>query len=119
MPILNDINIVDKKISGGPEVCDNSQVLLLYKLALSENDLHDGKTLESTYSPDIPISVKVSEETLLKGVYRGLLGMRGGGSVRMLVIPPELGFGERGYGKVPGNTTLYVEVCVVAVEPLM
>ena len=85
-------------------------------LALSEEDLHSGCFLESTYSPDIPISVRVNEETLLEGIYKGLIGMRGGGSVRTIIIPPEMGYGERGFGPVPANATLFAEVCVVAVN---
>lgn len=115
MKILQDIEWVDKKKSGGPEVIENSEVLLLYKLALSENDLHSGKLLESTYSPDIPVSVKVNEEVLLRGIYKGILGMKGGGSIRCITIPPKYGFGERGYGNVPPNSTIYAEVCIVAV----
>lgn len=117
MDIVQGNRYKDKKISGGPEVSRNSTVVLLYKLALSESDLCNGKLLESTYSPDIPVSVKVNEETLLKGIYKGILGMRGGGSVRNIVIPPEDGFGEKGYANVPPNATLYAEICVVAVEP--
>lgn len=117
MDIIQENSYKDEKISGGPEVCRNSTVLLLYKLALSESNLYSGKLLESTYSPDIPVSVKVSEENLLTGIYKGILGMRGGGSVRHIVIPPEDGFGEKGYGKVPPNATLYAEICIVAVEP--
>lgn len=117
MNIIQGNRYKDEKISGGPEVCENSMVLLLYKLALSENDLCSGKLLESTYSPDIPVSVKVNEANLLKGIYKGILGMRGGGSVRHIIIPPEEGFGEKGYGNVPPNATLYAEICIVAVEP--
>lgn len=116
MSSLTDFKYTDVKISGGPEVHRNSTVLVLYKLALTEKDLHNGKFLESTYSPDIPLSVKVNEETLLKGICEGLIGMHGGGSVRTIVIPPEMGYGDRGYGLVPANSTLYVEVCVVAVN---
>lgn len=106
----------DQKISGGPIVNYNSTVLLLYKLALSETDLRNGQLLESTYSPDIPISVMVNEGTLLKGIYRGIIGMHGGGSIRMMVIPSEMGYGTRGYGPIPPNATLFAEVCVVAVN---
>lgn len=110
------IKYIDKKTSCGPIVEDNSTVLLLYKLALSEEALKTGQYIESTYSPDTPICVTVNEETLLEGIYRGILGMHGGGSVREIIIPPEMGYGDRGYGKIPAHTTLYAEICVVSVD---
>lgn len=111
------VTITDLKISGGPEIKQHSTVVLLYKVALTKEDLKNGKYLESTYSPDRPVEIRdVSEENLLLGVYEGILGMRGGGSQRYLIIPPELGYGKRGYGNVPPNATLHIEVCVVSVE---
>lgn len=113
---FNNFSYTDNKISGGPEICEDSMVLILYKLALSEKDLYGGNYLESTYSPDIPILIKVNRETLLEGIYKGLIGMHGGGSVRSIVIPPEMGYGKLGFGPIPPNATLFAEVCVVAVN---
>lgn len=110
-------SLIDVKVSGGPEIIDNSSVLLLYKIALSTDELDKGKYIESTYSPDIPIRVVVNTETLLLGIYKGLIGMHGGGSVRRIVVPPNLGYGEKGYGHIKPNTTLFVELCVVSVDP--
>ena len=116
MPLPEGFHYIDVKKSGGPEVKDNSSLLILYRIALSEDDLRNDKSIETTYSPDIPIPIKVNKNVLLSGIYHGLIGMRGGGSIRVIVIPPEMGYGSRGYGNVPPNTTLYAEVCVVSVE---
>lgn len=106
----------DIKESGGPEIIDNSDILILYKVALSKENLNNGVLIESTYNPDIPVLIRVNEESLLYGVYKGLLGMHGGGSVRQIDIPPYMAFGDRGFGKVPPNKYIYVEVCVVSVN---
>ena len=113
---MSDIIINDIKISGGPEVRHNSKLLLLYKIALSREDLVSGNYIESTWNPDIPILVKVAQSSLLRGIYEGILGMHGGGSVRQIEIPPEKAFGSRGYGSIPKDSSLFVEICAVSVD---
>lgn len=106
----------DIKISGGPEVKDNSDVLLLYKIAITKENLEAGKYIESTYNPDIPIRVNINPEVLLGGIYKGVIGMHGGGSVRQICIPPNMAYGDRGFGAIPPGSSLYVEICVVSVD---
>lgn len=112
---MKNFEYSDIKISGGPKIEKNSEILLLYKIALTKEDLNNGKFIESTYNPDIPIKVKVNIEVLLSGVYQGLLGMHGGGSIRHIFIPANMAYGIKGFGKIPPNSPLYIEVCVVSV----
>ncbi|MDX2282517.1 MAG: FKBP-type peptidyl-prolyl cis-trans isomerase [Bacteroidia bacterium] len=46
---------------------------------------------------------------LIRGWQIGLTQVRTGSRVR-LVIPPELGYGERGSGKIPANSTLVFDI---------
>jgi FKBP-type peptidyl-prolyl cis-trans isomerase len=48
-------------------------------------------------------------EDLIKGWQEGIPGMKPGG-IRRLKIPPELAYGEKGRGKIPGNATLVFEI---------
>jgi len=53
---------------------------------------------------------------VLAGWDAGLLGMRCGGT-RRLIVPPSLGYGARGAGPVPPEATLVFEVRLLNVQP--
>lgn len=110
------VEITDVKVSLGAQVEDGDRVGLLYRLALSEADLGSGTLIESTYSPERPIEVIVEPGELLAGVYEGLLGMHGSGSVRVIRIPAEKGYGKSGFRDIRPGADLWLEVCVVYVS---
>ena len=105
----------ETKICEGPKLKEGDTVELLYKLALSEEDLNEGRFVESTYSPDIPIRIKVSRAHMLAGVYEGVIGMGTGGSLRRIFIPAELGYGNRAWKEIPKNQDLVIDVCVARI----
>jgi FKBP-type peptidyl-prolyl cis-trans isomerase len=55
----------------------------------------------------------------LPGLDLGVRGMRVGGQ-RLLIVPPELAYGEKGIGEIPGNATLTftVELLSIKTSPL-
>ncbi len=56
----------------------------------------------------------LGSEQVFEGWNEGMLSMKEGGS-RQLIIPPELGLGEEGFGDfIPPNSTLILEVDLVA-----
>lgn len=111
------VELLDVKLCGGPVVSMGSTISLLYKVALSEEDLSNGRLLESNYSPDVPLICRVDKNELLAGIVEGLIGMRSGGSVRRLRIPPALAYGQRGAEGVPPGADLWVELCVSRILP--
>lgn len=46
---------------------------------------------------------------------QGVRGMRVGG-LRKLRVPPELGYGEKGIGEVPPNSTLDIDVELLSIK---
>jgi FKBP-type peptidyl-prolyl cis-trans isomerase FkpA len=62
-----------------------------------------------------PLEVPLGYGRVIAGWDQGVVGMRVGGR-RKLVVPPALGYGDAGRGRIPTNSTLVFEVELVGVE---
>ena len=65
----------------------------------------DGKEFDASYKRGTPLSFQLGAGRVIKGWELGLLDMCPGDK-RTLTIPPELGYGARGMGPIPGGATL-------------
>ncbi|XP_058717599.1 peptidyl-prolyl cis-trans isomerase FKBP2 [Poecile atricapillus] len=78
--------------------------------------LEDGTPFDSSLSPEQPFVFSLGTGQVIKGWDQGLLGMCEG-EKRKLVIPPELGYGDRGAPpKIPGGAVLIFEVELLKIE---
>jgi FKBP-type peptidyl-prolyl cis-trans isomerase len=72
--------------------------------------LENGTEFDSSRRRDEPFGFPLGVGYVIPGWDQGVVGMRVGGK-RKLTVPPELGYGARGAGRViPPNATLIFEV---------
>lgn len=72
----------------------------------------DGKLIESSWSGGAPATFPL--QNLIEGWKQGIPGMKVGGR-RLLVIPPDLGYGAQGGGPIGPNETLIFVIDLLGV----
>jgi peptidylprolyl isomerase len=68
-----------------------------------------GEEFDASYNRGTPLEFRLGIGQVIQGWDQGVAGMKVGGR-RQLVIPPHLGYGDRGAGGViqPGETLIFV-----------
>jgi FKBP-type peptidyl-prolyl cis-trans isomerase len=102
--------IDDVKFGIGQEVKSGDTVVVNYI-----GTLQNGTEFDNSYKRGQTFSFKVGEGQVIKGWEEGLVGMKVGGQ-RMLVIPPEMGYGEQNIGPIPANSTLVFAIELVEIK---
>jgi FKBP-type peptidyl-prolyl cis-trans isomerase FkpA len=96
----------DVKTGAGETVTGRGQTVIVHYTGW----LEDETRFDSSRDRDDPFSFPVDCGYVIPGWDEGVKGMQVGG-IRRLVIPPALGYGERGAGGViPPNATLVFEI---------
>jgi len=96
---------IDVTVGTGLEAKTGSAVSVHYV-----GKLADGTVFDSSRGRGTPFSFIIGQGKVIRGWEQGVVGMRVGGT-RKLVIPPQLGYGEAGSPpNIPGNATLMFEI---------
>ena|SRR3989344_465760 len=102
--LLQEVMVQDLIVGTGAVAQKGQKVLINYIARLENN------TIFETSPSDHPFSFILGDGQVLPGLDKGMYGMQVGG-VRIITIPPELGYGSKGkQGVVPPNTTLIYQV---------
>ena len=109
------LQYVDLTVGSGDVAKIGDQVSVHYTGWLQNPDGSKGKKFDSSKDRGQPFQFALGQGQVIKGWDDGVQGMKVGG-VRELIIPPALGYGQRGAGGViPPNATLIFEVELLGV----
>lgn len=100
----------DFSVGDGAEATSGDRVTVHYRGWLT-----NGTMFDASYDRGEPFTFRLGAGQVIKGWDEGVVGMRVGGE-RRLRIPPELGYGDRGTGPIPGGATLLFDVELLEVE---
>ena len=100
-----DLVITDVTEGDGAEATSGSTVSVHY-VGVAHSS---GEEFDASYNRGTPLQFRIGVGQVIQGWDQGVEGMKVGGR-RQLVIPPHLGYGDRGAGGVikPGETLIFV-----------
>lgn len=97
---LTSLVIDDIVIGVGDEVKKGDTVVVNYV-----GTLENGTEFDNSYKRGEAYTFKVGAGRVIDGWDQGVVGMKMGGK-RVLVVPSDMAYGDKGYGPIPGKATL-------------
>jgi FKBP-type peptidyl-prolyl cis-trans isomerase len=104
------VQMQDLVVGKGQEAKSGDNVSVHYVGTLT-----DGKEFDQSRKRGQPFTFPLGGGRVIKGWDQGVVGMKVGGK-RKLTIPPSLGYGDRGAGSIPPNSTLIFEVELLEIK---
>ncbi|HXC10791.1 MAG TPA: FKBP-type peptidyl-prolyl cis-trans isomerase [Steroidobacteraceae bacterium] len=109
---------VELKTGAGESIAPGKIAVVQYTGWLYEATAKDnkGKQFDSSLTQGQPFRFPLGAGNVIKGWDQGVIGMKIGGS-RRLIIPADLAYGDSGAGGViPPGATLVFDIDLVAIE---
>lgn len=104
------LEVTDLVVGTGAVAVSGQKVTVHYTGTLT-----NGSKFDSSLDRGQPFSFPLGAGRVIRGWDEGVAGMKVGGK-RKLVIPPEMGYGARGFPPViPANATLVFEIELLGV----
>jgi len=115
MTTPSGLQIIDSKVGTGASPKTGQTCVMHYTGWLYENGAK-GKKFDSSVDRGQPFEFLIGTHRVIPGWDEGVATMKVGGK-RTLIIPPQLGYGERGAGGViPPNATLIFDVELLGIK---
>jgi peptidylprolyl isomerase len=109
------LQYIDHQVGTGAEAVSGKSVSVHYTGWLDEGG-KPGKKFDSSVDRGQPFPFALGQGMVIKGWDEGVAGMKVGGK-RTLYIPPQLGYGPRGFpGAIPPNSNLIFDVELLGVK---
>jgi peptidylprolyl isomerase len=104
-PLPTDLEVTEITEGDGKEASAGNTVSVHY-VGVAHST---GEEFDASYNRGAPLDFRLGVGQVISGWDQGVQGMKVGGR-RQLVIPPHLGYGDRGAGGViaPGETLIFV-----------
>lgn len=100
----------DVRVGTGPVVETGDTVVVNYI-----GTTRDGVQFDNSYLRGTPFTFTVGEGKVIQGWEKGLVGMKVGGQ-RILVIPPEMAYGNAQVGPIPANSVLVFTIELLEIK---
>ena len=105
------IRYIVKKQGAGALIAPGDVVMVNYT-----GMLLNGKVFDENHDPKKPFTFRVGRGEVILG-WDQIFQMMRPGDKWLIIVPPELGYGRRGYAPgIPGDTTLVFDVEIVGVK---
>lgn len=115
MTTSSGLQVIDTVVGTGASPKTGETCVMHYTGYLYENG-QKGKKFDSSVDRGQPFEFPIGRGRVIKGWDEGISTMKVGGK-RTLIIPPELGYGARGFpGAIPPNATLMFDVELLSVK---
>lgn len=115
MTTASGLQVKDIKVGSGASP-KSGQTCVMHYTGWLYVDGKKGKKFDSSVDRNEPFEFPIGQRRVISGWDEGVATMKVGGK-RELIIPPALGYGERGAGGViPPNATLIFEVELLGVK---
>ena len=80
-----------------------------------EGTFSNGTKFDSSYDRGVPYEFTLGENRVIEGWEKGIAGMKVG-EIRELKIPSSMGYGDNGYGSIPGKAGLIFKVELLEIK---
>lgn len=110
---VSELQKIDTTVGSGDEAKQGDTVIVDYVLALAK----DGTVVQSSKDSGQPVTLQISQGSVIDGWVQGLPGMKVGGK-RRLVIPANLAYGPQSPDpSIPANSDLVFDIDLLQIQP--